>query len=134
MAFSENIRELRKYRNLTQKDVADAIGVTVRTWQNYEMGVCMPRTENTVRCIADFFKVKISDLLAPEDYYIINAAEHGGDKAARELRTVLSELTALYSGGRLSEEDKELVIKALNEVYWDSKEKASKKYGHKKKQ
>lgn len=129
MAFSDNIRALRLSRSLTQKDAAIAIGVTSRTWQNYEMGVCMPRTEKTVRRIADYFKVSLSDILAPEDYYIINASERGGDKAARELRMLLSELTALYSGGKLSEEDKDLVIKALNEIYWDSKEKAAKKYG-----
>ncbi len=131
MAFSDNVRNLRKDRKLTQKEAATAIGVTVRTWQNYEMGVCMPRTEKTVRRIADFFKVRLSDLLSPEDYYIINASERGGNKAARELRALLSELTALYSGGKLSEEDRDLVIKALNEVYWDSKEKALEKYGHK---
>ncbi len=133
MAFSDNIRKLRKEHKLTQKEAAAALGLTARTWQNYEMGVCMPRTEKTVRRIADFFHVTLSDLLSPEDYYIINASERGGNKAARELRTLLSELTALYSGGKLSEEDRDLVIKALNEIYWDSKEKALEKYGHNKK-
>lgn len=131
MAFSNNVRKLRQDRKLTQKEAALAVGLTMRTWQNYEMGVCMPRTENTVRRIASFFNVSISELLSPEEYYIINASERSGNKAARELQTLLSELTALYSGGKLSEEDRDLVVRVLNEVYWDSKEKALEKYGHK---
>ncbi len=131
MAFSDNVKKLRKERDLTQRETATALGITCRTWQNYEMGVCMPRTEKTVRKIADFFEVTLSDLLSPEDYYIINASERSGSKAARELRSLLSELTALYSGGKLSEDDKDLVVKVLNEIYWDSKEKALEKYGKK---
>lgn len=133
MAFSDNVKTLRCEHGLTQREAADAIGLTCRTWQNYEMGVCMPRTEKTVRRIADFFGVTLSDLLSPEDYYIINASERGGNKAARELRTLLSELTAMYSGGKLSADDKDLVVKALYDIYWDSKEKAFEKYGSKNK-
>ncbi len=133
MAFSDNVKALRCKHELTQREAASAVGLTCRTWQNYEMGVCMPRTEKTVRKIADYFGVTLSDLLSPEDYYIINASERGGNKAARELRGLLSELTALYSGGKLSADDKDLVVRALYDIYWDSKEKAVEKYGNKSK-
>ena len=38
MAFAENLRTLRKYRNMTQKELADASGVSCSSIINYENG------------------------------------------------------------------------------------------------
>ena len=42
MEFNEKLRLLRKNAGLTQRQVADAVGVTYRTYQNYEAGASMP--------------------------------------------------------------------------------------------
>ena len=128
MSFADNLKKLRLKNQLTQKETAEQLGITCRTLQNYESGYCMPRTGSMARKIAKLFGVPISELFAPEDFYLINAVEKGGIKAERELRVLLSELTALYAGGKLSEKDKSLVISTLNDIYWDSKEKARQKY------
>lgn len=40
--FSENFKKERKRLGLRQKDLADKIGVTVKTIQNYEKGLTLP--------------------------------------------------------------------------------------------
>ena len=42
MEFNEKIRMLRRNAGLTQRQVADAVGVTYRTYQNYEAGASKP--------------------------------------------------------------------------------------------
>ena len=56
MTLQERMRELRKERKETQRQVADAIGVTDRQYQRFETGVNLPGFENLVG-IADHFGV-----------------------------------------------------------------------------
>ena len=61
MEFYERMRELRKERKETQRQVADAIGVTDRQYQRFETGVNLPGFENLVG-IADHFGVSLGYL------------------------------------------------------------------------
>ena len=45
MTLQERMRELRKERKETQRQVADAIGVTDRQYQRFETGVNLPGFE-----------------------------------------------------------------------------------------
>ena len=42
MKFNERLRDLRKRSPLMQKDIAEKIGVSVRTFQQYELGKIEP--------------------------------------------------------------------------------------------
>ena len=91
MTLQERMRELRKERKETQRQVADAIGVTDRQYQRFETGVNLPGFENLVG-IADHFGVSLdylagrSDRLASflrahilrEHGSTLNTVEHGG--------------------------------------------------------
>ena len=61
MTLQERMRELRKERKETQRQVADAIGVTDRQYQRFETGVNLPGFENLVG-IADHFGVSLDYL------------------------------------------------------------------------
>lgn len=58
----KSLKILRKKRNLTQKDVADAIGITFQTYSYYETGRTN-LTPETLCKLADFFGVTIDELL-----------------------------------------------------------------------
>jgi len=60
--FHKEIREIRKSLRLTQKAVADALGVTYQSYQSYELGLTFPTLENFVK-LCDFFDVTPNDLL-----------------------------------------------------------------------
>ncbi|HPZ00026.1 MAG TPA: helix-turn-helix transcriptional regulator [Clostridiales bacterium] len=119
--FSENLRSLRKAYGLTQRELAEEMDLTLRTIQNYERGNILPKKRNTIQRLAEFFEVPISALLGPEDFYVLHAGEQGGPSDAVKVRLLLSDMTALFAGGKLEEEDKALVMRTLNDLYWESK-------------
>ncbi len=114
MEFKEKIRMLRREAGLTQRETAGKIGVTYRTYQNYEAGASMPQSAVLTR-LARLFGVSI-DMLT-------GASEPAEPTENDELNELLSEMKALFSGGKLRDEDKQYVIEALTEAFWRSKEK-----------
>lgn len=57
---------IRKYRNLTQKDVADKIDMNVRTYGRKERGE-VDFTSDEMFAIAELFDLKISDIFLPRN-------------------------------------------------------------------
>lgn len=114
MEFKERIRLLRKEAKLTQAEIAEKIGVTYRTYQNYEAGASTPQSAVLAK-LANALGVSM-DMLGVETKLKTNAPEN------EELNALLSEMKALFSGGKLREEDKKYVIEALTEAYWRTKE------------
>ena len=116
MEFSEKIRLLRRKAGMTQKQVAEKIGVTYRTYQNYEAGASLP-SGSVVSKLASALGVSADTLLR-------DGKAPSPRTSDRKLNALLAEMQALFSGGKLREEDKEYVLEALTEAYWLSKKSA----------
>ena len=129
--FSERLRQLRRENNYTQEQLAEMVDVSKRTLINYEQGRCYPKQTEILSRLASVFGVSVDYLISEEDRYVQEASERGGGNAAQEVAAFLSSARAMFAGGTLSEEDKDKVMRKLNELYWDSREKNSKKYGRK---
>ena len=65
-AFSDKLKELRKAKGVTQKAVAEGIGVAEAAYQQYEYGKHEPGHNKTVK-LADFFDVTTDYLLGRTD-------------------------------------------------------------------
>ena len=63
--FSERLRELRKARGLTQKQLADEIGANERGIRFYESGR-IPDVESLIK-LADYFAVSLDYLVGRSD-------------------------------------------------------------------
>ena len=63
--FSENIKRLRKERDLTQEALADFLGVSFQAVSKWERGESYPDIE-LLPTIADFFSVSTDDLLGAD--------------------------------------------------------------------
>ena len=114
MKFKERIRTLRKEAGLTQAEIAEKIGVTYRTYQNYEAGVSTPQSRVLAK-LANVLHVSM-DMLSEQSATETSAPEN------EELNALLTEMKALFLGGKLHQEDKKYVIDALTEAYWRTKE------------
>lgn len=66
MTFAERIVQLKTERNLLQKDIASAIGLSLRAYQYYEKGQKEPTLSVLVR-LADFFSVSLDYLVGRSD-------------------------------------------------------------------
>ena len=64
--FQENLIELRKRNNLTQKAVATELGITQPSYIRYENGTAEPTQETLVK-IADLFDVSVDFLLGRKE-------------------------------------------------------------------
>lgn len=64
--FSENLRELRKEKNLTQKEIAELLYTTTPTYSHWENGYQEPNIETIVN-ICRLFNVSADYLLGVEE-------------------------------------------------------------------
>ncbi len=65
MEMNESLRRFRISRNYTRQQIADLLGVGVRTYQTYETGTREPSIASLVK-IADFYNVSLDDLIGRE--------------------------------------------------------------------
>ena len=65
MMFADNLVELRKYRNWSQEELAEKIGVSRQTLSKYETGESLPDIAKC-RLLADVFGVTVDDLIRYE--------------------------------------------------------------------
>lgn len=45
MGFPTKLKELRLSRNLTEQQLANQIGISIKTYINYESGIAVPRID-----------------------------------------------------------------------------------------
>lgn len=122
MHFGEKLRKLRTDAGMTQGELAEKLNISKRTVINYEQCKYYPNETGLYTQIAKIFSVDAGSLLSDEDIYISAAADKGGSKAARDVKQLLSDVGGLFAGGELSEEDKDKVMRTINELYWTAKE------------
>lgn len=73
MKLSENIRELRKEKNLRQEQLAEAMGVSTASVSKWETGQCAPELTVLME-LADFFQVSMDTLVG----HNLNGSHLGG--------------------------------------------------------
>lgn len=66
-AFRKNLIELRKLNRLTQRQMAERLGIAQPSYIRYENGKAEPTIENLVK-IADIFDVSIDSLCGRKEY------------------------------------------------------------------
>ena len=113
-------------------ELAMKAGVTARTIQNYELGTRKPGNMVIVQRIADALGTTTEQLLSSGETLVVAAHERGGARAAKDINELVSEVTGMFAGGKLSDDALDGAMRALNEAYWIAKDK-NKKYGRKKK-
>ncbi len=62
MNFSEIFKSLRRERNIGQKDLANALNVSVKTVSHWETGYTEPSIAQLIT-IANFFDIPIDELV-----------------------------------------------------------------------
>lgn len=120
MELSERLAKLRRMKEMTQVELAEKIGVSARTIQNYEMGTRTPKMD-TIAKIAEVLEVDEKAILSDEDYFIIEAHEKYGSRGKKDAEELIQNATALFSGGQLSDNDKARVLEAIQEAYFEAK-------------
>lgn len=121
MTFGEKVKFLRKQHKYTQQELADKLGVSLRTITNYESGDRYPQRREIYLTLGEILNVNPNYLIIEEDK--TNDIEKSPlENINVDAKRIISEVNALFAGGQLSSKDKDAVMRALQEAYWDTKE------------
>ena len=123
MRFCEKLKEARTKAGLKQEELAKALGVSLRTITNYESGECYPRKRDIYHKLAELFHTEENYFLNEDEEFLLSAAEKYGAKQAQAL---VDEVSGLFAGGNIADEDLDVMMKALQDAYWIAKEKNKK--------
>ena len=120
--FGEKIKLRREELGISQEQLGNLCGVSRRTIVSYETMGKFPRASTR------------DDLDDPqagmeEEPFVQAAQEAFGRRAADEMAELLSRSQALFAGGSLSEDQKDLFFEAVSRAYFMNKQHAREKFG-----
>ena len=128
MTFGEKFKAERTRMGLNQQQVADGLGINRRMITRYENGISFPRTKDAYKRIAEFFDVNVNYLLSEDEEFVLQAGEQYGGRGMQQAQKLIEGVSGLFAGGSLSDQDKDAVMKALQDIYWESKARNVEKY------
>jgi len=140
MTFSEKVKKARVEQGMTQTELGEKAGVSLRTITAYERDGITPRPK-TLAKLAEVLKVStvyLSDDACEnptegieKDPYISEAREKYGSKGALDVEDLLNANKSLFAGGELSEDQKEMFFQAITEAYFACRAEAKKRFSNK---
>ena len=125
MKFGERLKNFREQKNLTQEELASLSGISARSIQRYENGTNRPRVEATEK-IAKALDIQVDVLLGTNDMLVAEAKSKYGYRGAKQAQELVEEVSGLFSGGEIADEDLDAMMKAIQDAYWIAKEKNKK--------
>ena len=131
MLFGDRIKELRNLADMSQQELANRTGLSLRSIQNYESNQRYPKDVAILNKLCAALGTTIEELMKEEDQFILEAASKFGSRGKNDAEKLIEEVGGLFAGGELNEEDKDKVFRAITEMYWKAKDN-NKKYTPKK--
>ena len=133
MNFSDKIKFQREQNHLTQKELAELVGVSQRAIAAYESSGTIARI-STMRKLAHALNVSYDylkhDEITDPSYgiekmdYIDEVNGQLGEKGAKDINEILEANRALFAGGELDEEAKDAFYQAVTKAYLSCKMEA----------
>lgn len=119
MHFGKKLKDLRKRRRLTQAELAEVLGLSLKTVRNYETGVCYPKQRDIYYALSDFFKVDVNYLLTDTDVSEEHCLKNLGlqDRAQQ----LIIEARNLFFSSELSSAYKKEIADAIHEIYYEAR-------------
>ena len=126
MTFGEKVKTLRKTKDMSQTQLAQAVGVSLRTVGGWEKEGRYPKQHELYQKLADTLGCDVSYLMTEEESFITEATEQYGSRGAKQAQQILEQAAAMFAGGELSDEDKTALMDEIQMLYLDSKTCAKK--------
>ena len=131
MRFGEKLRKLRQEKGLTQAALAKQAGLGLKTIVNYESGTTYPQNRNVYATLAGILGVDADYLHNENDDFVARAQKEFGYRGRKGAEQLVNELTGLFAGGEMAEEDMDEMMLAIQEAYVIAKRNNKKYTPHK---
>ena len=131
MTFGEKLRYLRPKKELSQADLAQRIGVSLRTITGWETENRYPKKRDLYTSLANELGCEVDYLLSEKESFITDASGQYGSRGLKDADEIIESVNALFARGSIDEEDMDSMMLALHEAYMEAKRR-NKKYTPKK--
>ncbi len=132
MKFGEKLRALRKQKHLSQTELGAAVGVSLRTLRGWEVEGRYPKQRELYAKLAEVLECDVDYLLTEKEAFITESADRFGYRGERDAKALVEDLTGLFAGGQMAEEDMDALMLAVQEAYVEAKRRNREKYAPKK--
>ena len=128
--FSKNLNKYLSLNNKTQKEVADAIGVSPQTFNTWCQGIALPRM-GKVQLLADYFNIGKTDLIDERTEGITPKDERD---IAKDLNRIMTEIKKgnngplYYNGIEMDDASINLLQNAIEYALRETKKENKVKY------
>lgn len=126
MKFGEKVKKLRMEKKMTADELAQQLGVSVRTIYAYESGNTYPRNFSFYDDLAKVLGVTADYLRTENEEFMTEVGEQYGTRAQRQYNKAIAEAKKLFAGGDLAEEDELAFVMEVQQLFLDSKKRAKK--------
>ena len=113
------------------KELGEQLGVTTRTITGSEKEGRKPRKREIYYRLAEIFGTDKMYFIGEEEDFISDASEKYGSRGRVQAENLVRQISGLFAGGSLDEEDKDAVMRSIMDAYWESKNENSEKYSRK---
>lgn len=78
MTFAEKLKVLRDSRQLTKKDIAERLKISIHTYSSWESGRTRPKTKEKIKNISEFYRI-------PIEYFGIDEKTYNKDVSSKKV-------------------------------------------------
>ena len=113
-SYGERLLRARKEKELSREELGKLCGITGRTIQNYELGHVTPNRIDVSQRLADVLDISVD--------YLIYGEKEETELTEEDKKEILAHASALFAGGKLSDEEQLAFIYELQTLYMKARQ------------
>lgn len=113
-SYGERLLKARKEKELSREELGKLCGITGRTIQNYELGHVTPNRIDVSQRLADVLDISVD--------YLIYGEKEETELTEEEKKEILAHASALFAGGKLSDDEQLAFIYELQTLYMKARQ------------
>ena len=113
-SYGERLMRARKEKELSREELGKLCGITGRTIQSYELGHVTPNRIDVSQRLADVLDISVD--------YLIYGEKEETELTEEDKKEILAHASALFAGGKLSDEEQLAFIYELQTLYMKARQ------------